>query len=309
MLRTIKPKNARSKRVLDAREPKLKENAKKAIFVRGSSTSNDVTQALTDLYSLKKPAAVNFTKRNMIRPFEDGSSLEFFAQKNDASLIVFGSHSKKRPNNLTWARMFDYHVLDMIELLMVKFTSLKNFKTPKTAVGMRPVMLFCGPIFEAHPTFRHIRSLFLDFFRGQDASLIDVAGLQQMIVISADEAVDGQPIPRVHFRVYSISTCKSGHKLPRVELVEMGPRIDFQVGRVQEAAEDILKEAMRRPKQLEMKKKKNVDVDSIGDKIARVHTGKQDLSKLQTRKMKGLKRKDESDEDEDGKDVKRVKMA
>jgi len=306
MLRTIKPKNARSKRALDAREPKLKENGKKAILVRGSSTSNDVTSALTDIFSLKKPAAVNFTKRNTIRPFEDGSSLEFFAQKNDASLIVFGSHSKKRPNNLTWIRMFDYHVLDMVELLMVEYRSLTSFKTPKTAVGMRPVMLFCGPVFEAHPTFRHIRSLFLDFFRGQDGSLIDVAGVQQMIVVSADEAVDGQPLPRVHFRVYSMSTCKSGHKLPRVELVEMGPRIDFRIGRVQEAKEDVLKEAMRKPKQLEMKKKKNIDVDSIGDKVARIHTGKQDLGKLQTRKMKGLKRKEGIEQDEAVKKMKLV---
>lgn len=28
----------------------------------------------------------------------------------------------------------------------------------------------------------------------------------------------------------------------------------------------------------------------MGDKIGRIHLGKQDLSKLQTRKMKGLKR-------------------
>ena len=30
-------------------------------------------------------------------------------------------------------------------------------------------------------------------------------------------------------------------------------------------------------------------MDIIGDKIGRIHTGKQDLNKLQTRKMKGLK--------------------
>lgn len=36
----------------------------------------------------------------------------------------------------------------------------------------------------------------------------------------------------------------------------------------------------------------------IGDKIAKIHTGKQDLGKLQTRKMKGLKKR-ELDEDDD----------
>ena len=44
----------------------------------------------------------------------------------------------------------------------------------------------------------------------------------------------------------------------------------------------------RRPN--EAKSRKNVEMDLVGDKIGRVHLGKQDLSQLQTRKMKGLKR-------------------
>ena len=38
------------------------------------------------------------------------------------------------------------------------------------------------------------------------------------------------------------------------------------------------------------KPKKNVETDLVGDKIGRIHLGKQDLSELQTRKIKGLKR-------------------
>ena len=44
-----KPKNARSKRVLEAREPKVNENIKSAIFVRGSQTSAVVNSTLSDL--------------------------------------------------------------------------------------------------------------------------------------------------------------------------------------------------------------------------------------------------------------------
>jgi ribosome production factor 2 len=40
-------------------------------------------------------------------------------------------------------------------------------------------------------------------------------------------------------------------------------------------------------------------MDIIGDKIGRIHTGKQDLGKLQSRKMKGLKKRDIDDMDED----------
>ena len=41
---------------------------------------------------------------------------------------------------------------------------------------------------------------------------------------------------------------------------------------------------------LQAKQKKNVETDIVGDKIGRIHLGRQDLNELQTRKMKGLKR-------------------
>lgn len=57
---------------------------------------------------------------------------------------------------------------------------------------------------------------------------------------------------------------------------------------------------------MQAKRKKNVETDIVGDKVGRIHLGRQDLSELQTRKMKGLKRgrdKDteghEIEEDED----------
>jgi len=77
---------------------------------------------------LKKPDATNFSKKNVIHPFEDASSLEFFAEKQDASLFVVGSHSKKRPNNLTFARTFDYKLLDMFELSVTNYKSCQEFK-------------------------------------------------------------------------------------------------------------------------------------------------------------------------------------
>lgn len=66
--------------------------------------------------------------------------------------------------------------------------------------------------------------------------------------------------------------------------------MDFRVGRMREPDEAMNKEAMRRTKKGEEKTKKNVTMDSMGDKLGRVHMGKVDLSALQTRKMKALKR-------------------
>lgn len=51
---------------------------------------------------------------------------------------------------------------------------------------------------------------------------------------------------------------------------------------------------------MQAKPKKNVETDIVGDKIGRIHLGRQDLSELQTRKMKGLKRGRHTDVEEDG---------
>lgn len=47
---------------------------------------------------------------NPVLPFEDPTSLEFLSEKNDASLVLVGSHSKKRPHNLVLVRVFALRV-------------------------------------------------------------------------------------------------------------------------------------------------------------------------------------------------------
>ena len=47
-----------------------------------------------------------------------------------------------------------------------------------------------------------------------------------------------------------------------------------------------------------------METDIVGDKIGRIHLGRQDLGELQTRKMKGLKRpRDDFDRDVESSDV------
>jgi ribosome production factor 2 len=62
---------------------------------------------------------------------------------------------------------------------------------------------------------------------------------------------------------------------------------------------------LRKAKTSQERPKKNISTDIVGDKIGRIHLGKQDLKELQTRKMKGLKRsRDIADsEDEEMDDV------
>ena len=78
--------------------------------------------------ALKRPNAISFSKKNAVRPFEDASSLEFWAQKNDASLFLLGQSTKKRPDGMVFVRMFDNRVLDMCEVGVDDWVPMNDFK-------------------------------------------------------------------------------------------------------------------------------------------------------------------------------------
>lgn len=203
---------------------------------------------------------------------------------------------------MTFIRTFGYKVLDMLELYLdpETFRTMAQFKNKKFAIGLRPMLVFAGTAFESPVTneFTLAKSLLLDFFKGEPADKIDVEGLQYIISVTAEDTTgDGGAKPAIHLRAYMIQTKRSGQKLPRVEVEEIGPRMDFRVGRVKEADESMLKEAMKKARGLEERPKKNITTDSMGDKIGRVHLGRQDLSELQLRKMKALKRSRNDDEE------------
>ncbi|CAG8541443.1 5842_t:CDS:2 [Diversispora eburnea] len=285
----ITPKNARTRRILQKREPKIEENVKTAIFIRGNKTNQIVNEALTDLCSLKKPYSIKFSKKNNIRPFEDETSLEFFCQKNDASLFVIGSHSKKKPNNLVFVRMFDGQVLDMIEVGIEKSIPIKDFKTRKCSIDVKPLFIFNGELFESSQIHKTFKNMLLDVYRGKTVKSIDLKGLEHVISVTA---VSNN---KIYFRVYIVQMTKSDQKTPRIELEEMGPSYNFVLKRTKFAKEEVYKQATKVPRTLKPKKEKNVNVNEMGDVVGRIHVGKQDLSKLQTRKIKGLKRGTDDD--------------
>merc|ERR1711872_972477 len=95
-----------------------------------------------------------------IRPFESGGSekIEFFCRKNDASLFVVGTHNKKRPHNLIMGRMFDGHLLDMVEM-GIDETSLKLMADFKESLdlGTKPCLLFSGAAFEQDESMKRFQ--------------------------------------------------------------------------------------------------------------------------------------------------------
>jgi len=192
------------------------------------------------------------------------------------------------------------------------FRTMSQFQTAKFTVGQRPMMLFAGVPFESPVPNEYTlaRSLLTDLFRGDSTpDKIDVEGLSYLVSVTAEEetkAAAGDEVirPLLRLRVYTIRTKRSGQRLPRVEVDEIGPRLDLRLGRLKEADPEMLKEAMRQAKTSEERTKKNISTDGMGDKIGRIHLGNQSLDELQTRKMKGLKRsrggKDDLGEDDAG---------
>ena len=256
-LREIKPKTARTKRIVESKAPQHVENPRTTLYLRYTSSSEVLNLVMADLHALQRPRARKFNKKNPIHPFEDASSLEFFSQKNDASLMVFASHAKKRPHCLTLARFFDARVLDMLELLVDpdSLRTLRQFPTAKPPVGAKPLLAFSGAPFDSPVAGPHTlaRSLLTDLFRGPDAAAVDVEGLRHLIHFTADEEADGRP-PAVHMRCYLLRTASvAGTTLPRVEVEEMGPRIDFRLGRRRDADPDMWKESLKRPANSEVR--------------------------------------------------------
>lgn len=153
-----------------------------------------------------------YKKKNIVRPFEDVSSLEFFSKKSDAALVAFGSHNKKRPHNMVLARMFDFQVLDMVEFGISNYIPLRYEQCLTvmkwTLIGLntsingyfgsklntipsetKPMLAFAGDQWDtttelkdgATVEWRRVRSLLVDFFRGEDISAIRRKGLEYFI--------------------------------------------------------------------------------------------------------------------------------
>jgi len=287
MQRVVKPRNKKSQRALEDREPKAIENTKSALFIRGVKCSEPVLKLMKDFYALKKPYGEFYSKKNEIRPFEDANPLEIFAKKSDASLFAFGNHNKKRPNNLILGRMYDYHLLDMIELGVDNLKCLSDFKNEKIPSGTKPVLLFSGPAFETDPELSRCKSLLIDFFRGPQVDNVRLNGLEHALQFTLG---DDENKKCIHLRSYKVLLKKSGSKLPRVELEEIGPSVDLVLRRTHLSSDALQKEAMKTVKNVyKPKKVKNVEKDGLDNTLGRIHVPAQKIGKIQTRKMKGLK--------------------
>lgn len=156
--------------MLLSREPKLIETAKNTLFLEGRKCSGDIRSALRDLYDLKKPLAKSLSRANDMTPFEDDVKLQNLIVRNECSLFVFGSSSKKRPNNLVLGRLFEHELLDMVELGVSSYKGLNDFKNDKIASHCKPCLVFNGPKWSETEELRRLKSLFIDSFHRETVS-------------------------------------------------------------------------------------------------------------------------------------------
>ncbi len=159
-------------------------------------------------------------------------------------------------------------MLDMLELCVVQDTArtLSQFKGEKCKIGVKPLLSFSGAQFDDPVPNKYTlaKSMFTDFFRGGETQTVDVEGLQLLISFFVGEAGVGEQLPQIQMRCWKIATKRSGQKMPRVEVEEMGPRIDFRVGRTREADERAWKDAMKKAKGLEVRGKSSTKVLCVG---------------------------------------------
>lgn len=282
-----KPTTRKGKKVLLARQPQVIEGPKRTVLFQGRKCGQKLQKLLRDFFNLKKPDAVMLSRKNDITVFEECAPVERICRRHDSSLFIMGNHNKKRPSNIVLGRMFDGCLLDMVELGvdLDSYTGLDGFPESVSA-GIKPCLVFSGPRWEdaQRPEMQTLRSILVDMFHREKADAIRLQGLEHVLCFTAT------PDDQVLVRSYRVLLKKSGERTPRIELEEIGPRVNLTLRRSRLASEDLMKQALRKPKVLKVVKRKNISVDGLGTTRARIHVGKQQINRIQTRKMKGLRK-------------------
>lgn len=190
--------------------------------------------------------------------------------------------------------MFDHHILDLVEFTITDLLTIQQVKGPTCAVGQKPCFVFCGHLWEQNPDYKKVQNVLLDFFRGTVVDEINLSGLETVVMVTADNEESG----KFYLRVYKVALKKSGTRQPRVELELMGPSLDLKLGRTRFASEQLMKQALKVPKELAPRKVKNIETTSLGETVGRIHMQKQDFDSLQSRKVKALKKRKHEPEQE-----------
>lgn len=300
---------------LDEHSPKVQENRKQSLFIKGRKVSQELNVFFEELAKFRYKEIVRYTKSNDINPFENYSEIEKHCKKNYCSLFTFFSSNYKKPMNVIFGRLFDYNMLEMHEFGVANF-EVASDKLPRADIepGAVPALMFQGDLWET-PEYEHIRSLFIDFFVNDLHGTIAEEQIQHALAFTiiendvqqpeepeqteqneevemttkekkklkkkanADFASNSQFLIRV--RHYQVKQGRTNSVLTQV-----APSFDLVPRRQMQPDELLLQKALEKPKV--DGKKKNITKNELGEVYGRVHTGKQKADNIIPAKFKGL---------------------
>lgn len=81
---------------------------------------------MKDIKSLRKDKAVIYSRKHEIHPYENVEEIEKYCKSTESSLFLFGSHNKKRPNNIVIGRTYENKVIDMAELGLKSYEAIES---------------------------------------------------------------------------------------------------------------------------------------------------------------------------------------
>jgi len=292
----VEAKTKKGRRFLDKRAPQQVEYCKHLLLLYGRKTSQTIKDVLRELKHLRdKMECTHLTRKNdNIAPFENGgeTSLEFLCGKTNCGAFVLGSHTKKRPNNLTFGRVYDEKIYDLFEVGVERFVKQDTSVTEaKTVFSPKPSFAFAGDEFETDSDYKQFKSIVIDSFRGRVVDTINLKGVDRIIMCTPVAGTESESkTKRVMLRHYAIKLKKSGTRVPRVELVDIGPSLDLSFRRNQSAPVDVERDAVKRVDEgIKRKKQKNVQDDLLDGTVGRIWLKPQDIGSVPLKKPRGKK--------------------
>lgn len=286
-----KPKSHKVKKLIERKEKILQKDPKHSLFIRGNKLSLPVKKAMHELDKMRDMFLTKclLQKPNNILPFEDTSYIEHVAEQYDCGFVCFGSHNKKRPNNMIIHRMYNHQVLDMIELGVDNCMTMQEFKT-KTMIetGQQPILIFQGDPFDLSEKHIKFKNMMIDFFRIKHLKNLNIIAAQRIISFTATSN-EGNIILQ-QFQAGVINEGLAGDE--KIDIEEIGPRMSMTIRRVKHADNDMWKSATKilRSKKQIMMKKQNISTNVLGQKVGKAYIQHQDLGTLALAKLKRKKK-------------------
>lgn len=224
-------------------------------------------------------------KHDVDNVFDDPNQIVERCRKNDTSMVMFISHTKKRPNCVTFIRLFDFVIMDAYEFIFEPIEDCSKLTLINISSEFKPMMVFEGAEFTNDSVLLGVKNQFIDFFKGDpERKHISINNIELCIIFSI---VDYSEM-KIALNAQYITKTKEDDKL-NTKLEQITPTIQFTLNRKREINPDMMKEALRKPvpftkqrieefkgERVKSKKVKNVRRDQTGLK-GQVYVNQQDI--------------------------------